>query len=738
MAGLAAMFSANSAEIERGLYTDQTGKLETPPRMSETDLRNLTLLKSAGFLDEVEATYLYSGQSTYYVDPNAQPPIINQNTRLLFAKVPGVFLEQEEAQGIRFSHSRRGLPPNFSRFSKNMIDGFPLNADFAGARTNYYIPEFFGVAQVQLAQNASVISGSSFGGLVNFVSYQPAGDQALRVKNYFTMGQDDYFADFLTASGTVDDVGYLVYGQYATGAGYQENTDFVRQGGGFKVKVPIDESSSLTLGLIHFKFRANGFSFNNQANLVFGGGGLTPAEFAANPRQNNFPNDFEEANRDLATILYSLDFESGGRLEWRSWFSYTDVEGEGFTPSRVTQQYVYYPGMEARVVMPFELFGLAGNELAFGLLAQGSSGTISQTNTVTPGFIARDMDRYDLNVAAYAESRFRVTPRWSITPGVRLEYAEVGAEGQAFGGGALTNVRRSFDEVVPLFYMGTEFDVIEAETAFERPLIAYGNVTRSYRPFTYDEVPQLPATASIHGGIDFPSAYQAEIGVRGSPARWFDYNLNGYWLLPDDQVGISSAGQVTNVASTRHRGFEVFTLLDIFGLIDEISEAGPNLTPRVGPRSPETEIGLARYGCLGIYGNFTYQDHIVDSLLQPPTPAWQAVNAPISYSPSWIAKAGIEYNWFERVKFLFGVTAVGHYVGIDANQMFLASTADVPAYTVFDLSAEYTFARDHASAFIQVTNLFDEDYFALRRSRGPAGISPEPERNVSGGIRLSF
>ena len=64
-----------------------------------------------------------------------------------------------------------------------------------------------------------------------------------------------------------------------------------------------------------------------------------------------------------------------------------------------------------------------------------------------------------------------------------------------------------------------------------------------------------------------------------------------------------------------------------------------------------------------------------------------------------------------------------------------SATHFVPAYTVWDLTAEYNFCNGRVGVFAGVGNLFDEDFWAEVRDEG---ILPAARRNYYGGVKIRF
>ena len=111
-------------------------------------------------------------------------------------------------------------------------------------------------------------------------------------------------------------------------------------------------------------------------------------------------------------------------------------------------------------------------------------------------------------------------------------------------------------------------------------------------------------------------------------------------------------------------------------------------------------------------------------------PAPFSGNAP-QYAPDYLFKAGGIYRWKDIVKLgLIGTMIDDHFAAADnAYQRF------IPAYNVWDLTAEVNFCKGRIGVFAGIGNLFDEDFWAEVRDEG---IVPAYGRNYYGGVKLTF
>jgi outer membrane receptor protein involved in Fe transport len=99
--------------------------------------------------------------------------------------------------------------------------------------------------------------------------------------------------------------------------------------------------------------------------------------------------------------------------------------------------------------------------------------------------------------------------------------------------------------------------------------------------------------------------------------------------------------------------------------------------------------------------------------------------------PDYQFKVGGVYRWKDRVKAgLVGTIVDDHFA--NANN---TATHFIPAYNVWDLTAEVNFCHGRVGVFAGINNLFNEDFWAEGRDEG---IVPAYRRNYYGGVSIKF
>jgi Fe(3+) dicitrate transport protein len=715
----------STVDSPKNVVSSETSVTES--RMTEVELRNLVAMPPAGFLSDLEDVRIYAGEKNLYIDPAADPIVVDNNFRYLLSRKTGAMLLEEEIQGVHFNVGFRGLAPNNAISMQVFQDGFPLNVDVFGSRFVPFVPDINQTTQVQFANSGfGVLAGPQVGGLTNFISYPIAGDQPYRIRNTTTAGSFEYFSDLFEASGTLGSFGYAVFGRYAQGDGFGVQSAFSNTNAGLRVVQQFGEKDKLALSYQFYFFDSDTIS-----GVALNTAGVT----------NVLTYYYQEATAHLVNLLYEHDFSDSARLVSRIW--YHDIDGfRDFRQLVVptlgeVDEKIHYIGTDTRYVQEYDLGPLPNNILTAGFTVQGSLNDL-KSEPSRAGEARLDLDRHDFNWAFYIDNKFQLCDGWSITAGGRVERAELAGDGIRGDGGANNNafVDRHFDDYEPLFSISSELDLFAPISLKQRPAVLYANFGNGYRAPTYNETVNQGFRNRVDPDLESAVLYQVEGGVRGTPVPWFIYDLSGFYLDYDNQFATFN-GLISNAGRTHHQGAEVYAELNVFGLIDCFNGTPSPTEARIGPRSPETESGLARWGRLSLFGAVSYLDTEIDA-----SPFLGAVGTDVPYAPEWIPKAGLSYNYFERIKASVIFKYVSDYLGNLNNDNILIrnnTTAVIPAYTVVDFSVEFTFFKDRLTLFFNLNNVFDEKYFAGLQGGNAAGNQiTAPGRNAYGGFKLTF
>jgi len=687
------------------------------------------------FLPAVQGTRILSGKKNTVIDLDELPPVINNNYRQALSQTPGLLLSEETTPLVSIGY--RGLDPSRVQYTQVLKDGIPIHADQFGYPEAYYTPPLDTVDRIEfLRGGASLMYGPQPGGALNFITHRPRLDRPFSFGTINTVGSDNFYSNFSYFDGTSDRVGYYGYYNRRQGDGFREqNSAFQLNAGLLKLVIDGDKDSRFVLTLEGYE----------EEHGEPGGLTLATGPGTVNYNQNRDAasryNDIFELKRYFGSLAWEKDFSEQTKMTMTLWgVNYSRYSsrqrGGGFgtlptgpdaDTTSVEEQRFYTVGFETRLRHDYEAFG-GEHTIAGGFQVYHTDSPREDRRghsaAARGGSLRTDTDRETWYAPVFLENRFH----WgalSITPGVRFEniWQKVQEHRNLDKTGAGTPLADSEDhETVPLFGLGISYEVA-------KKVELYANVSQSYRPKIFTQAVPNTSTSIVPQDLEESKAWQYEIGFRGNPRPWVTWDMSGFLLDFDDQIGTialpGGLSTVANVGRAQHLGVEASLEVDLIGLADEFrGTAAPAPTGKDSKVVAPAEQSLVeRFGSLSLYANAMLLDaEFVSGPLDGFTPR---------QAPDYIVRAGAIYRWQDRVKVAFLGTFVGDAYADDAN------TAErfIPSYMVWDLTAEAKVYKDIVSIHAGINNVFDEDYYSRVTD---SGIDPGYGRNFYGGFSLKF
>ena len=700
-------------------------------------------------LPPVEGTRINAGKKTSFVKPSEFPTFAGNDYREALATTPGIVVS-EEPQSPIINFGYRGLNSQRSEFTQVLKDGITIKNEQFGFPESHYTPILDAVERIEVIRTGAALQfGSQPGGAINFVMKMPRLDAPFHITTRNVFGSYEYYRNFTEIDGTIGSLGYYFYFDHRNQEGFrQANSDYNLNAGSPRLvwDVTNDSRFILTIDIYNEEHGEPGGMRRreevNPPNSVFVEDGFT--------QTSRFFDRFR-LERYYGTLEYQKFFSERTQLDIKAFGGYlsrwsTRQRGGGFgtLPSgpdadtnSIQLREDYTEGVDARMRHDYDLFNdvstIAGGVYFYhawqdrtderGATPRSEAGTLRNLNTG---------ETWD--GAIFAENRFKFG-RLSIVPGMRLEFLNQAADEQL-------NVAKTSDgeplahqsdfNFVPLFGLGLGYVLVEGQpiltsapvaggkdvevknppapvvTGFGPPRVElYGTVSQAYRPITYGELVPTGASSVVNGNLKEGNALQFEYGVRGKPFPSLNFDVGGFYFTFTDQIGevILPNGftSTENVGDSRYIGFEAATELDILSFING------------GAPSP--------YGNLTLYGNVTLLDaEFTAGPNDGKTPA---------YAPEYQVKTGVMYRYKDSFKLALLGTLVDDEFGDDGDSF----EGFIPAYNVWDLTAEFRFWKGRAGVFAGIRNVFDESYWGEVREEG---IMPALPRNYYGGFEIFF
>ena len=657
------------------------------------------------FLPDVRGTRIYAGKKTTNTVLSELPPIHSNTYRQAFHEMPGLLVSEAPGRGnVNFNY--RGIgDPHEAQDLLILKDGIPLVVERFGYSTAYYIPPLESVERVELIRGGgALLYGPQPGPVLNYVTYQPPTDRPITASTQHQVGSYGTYSTDNQVGGTVDRVGYLASQYHSDSNGQRANEGFDMDGGGLRMVSDPAPGSRWTLNVDAHRHESHE------------PGRLTLAQFQTNRDQTLRPHDRLEFTRYAASLVHDRELSEQTLATLALYGSSVDRFSLRRTSNTSTQnnldrREVSSGAVEGRLRHEYDAFG---NPQTFtvGSLFYYADAPRTQDRSVAGRYPSElgnpifDFDYRTVYGALFGEHRFGFG-RLAVIPGFRLELMNARVK-ENFNTGK-TSALHDIDEsyVVPLFGLGLQYD-LGGQTQ------AYANASQAYKPPQFDDLAPtgnntLPAT-----DLDEGKAWNYEVGVRGTPVPWFQYDASAFLTDYDSYFGTVTVGSSTrrqNVGRAIYHGAEIGGAVDLVQL--HAMAKGNREPPRIGS--------------LNVIGGV--------SLLSAEFDSGPLNGLEPAYAPNVQARLGLVYDWFERVKLAFLGTMVEDHYWADNNQAGTTGTTGIPAYTVWDLTGELNLIKDRVKLFAGINNVFDENYFSRVRSDG---IEPAQRRNYYAGAKVKF
>ncbi len=661
------------------------------------------------FLPDTQGTRINVGKKTSILDFDGQPRINGNNYRQALAQAPGLLLSEETSPLVSIGY--RGLEPHRAQFTQVLSDGIPIHADQFGYPEAYYTPPLDTVDRIEFTRGgAAMMYGPQPGGALNYVTHRPRTDRPFSGATLHTFGSEDYYSSFSYLDGTVGRVGYYGYYNHRESDGIRSaNSDYSLDAWLGRFVLDGTSASRVVLTLETYE-EEHGEP-----------GGLT---FAATPGAANYLADrrapsrlFDRFNLDrkAASLIWERDF-GRGTFAARAWaIDYVRASrrqgggGFGTLPSgtaaftnTIERQQFTTLGAEARLRLDWGDRQRHVFTSGIQVFDTDSPRTDARGGAAdaTSGTVLTKSQRHVFAAPVFAENLFRLGAL-SLTPGVRLESIrqEVGEVVNTAKTAAGTPLGTREDRpTVPLFGLAAAYD-LPAKAQL------YFNASQSYRPMIFTQAVPNGATNVVNADLEEGRAFQYELGYRAQPAAGLVVDLSVFHLEFDNQIGAfalpGGRSTVANVGRAVHRGIEVGANYDLLRALR----------------------GAHSRSALTLYANAL--------LLDAAFKAGAAAGRTPQYAPDHLVRTGLVFTRGAELKVgLTGTLSADAYAD-DAN----TAQRYVPAYAVWDLTAEMKLRGTPVRLIGGINNVFDEDYYNRIR---PDGIDPAPRRNFYVGAALEF
>lgn len=692
-------------------------KKDSAKMMEEVIVTGYRTINGVGHLLETKDGIIYAGKKNevIIVDSLDANKAIN-NTRQILGRIPGLNIVETESSGFTANGiATRGLNPTQSIEMNVRQNGYNISGDVYGYNEAYYLPPMEAVQRIEMVRGAASLQfGAQFGGMVNYVLNDAPKDKPFQFITSQTIGSYGLFNSFNSFGGNYKKLSYYGYLQYRNMDGFRPNSQQWQLSGFGKMQY--NASQKLNVGMEYSFLR-------NRLQMP---GGLTDSMFYANPKLSTRSRNWLKTPWNVLTAY--LNYNPNGQTFFSLKTTYTfsnrslvwrnedggpsapdniDPATNQFVPREVGRQNMQSITTEARASRSYRL-GNNFSTLAGGVrfayawfkrLGGGEGTTNSDFDLSITGDWGYNLDFTTTNVAPFVENIFKLSKRFTITPGFRFEYLKSTSRGYVEDVTRLT-ANQNKSRLFPLFGLGMELKPT-ATTAI------YGNITQAYRPIDYSQLEPFGVAAKIDPNLKDAYGYNSDLGYRGTIKNYLNFDVSLFYLSytnrigevvkTDPSTGVDYAYR-TNVANSRHQGIETYLEFNLLKFLNQQSKKG-----------------------LSVFNSFAYIDARYTS--------GEFKGKRVEAAATLIERAGFIYNK-SRFSSTFQTSYVGDAFG-DASNVRLSSNpvaGYIPAYTVLDFSATYKI-NNYAVRF-GINNLTNKSYFTRRADEYPGpGIIPATGRS---------
>lgn len=693
-------------------------------------------------LRDIEETAIYAGKKTEVIAVNKLTANKStNNTRQIFAQVVGLTINESSDGGLQLSIGGRGLNPNRTSNFNTRQNGYDISADVLGYPESYYATPTEALEEIQIVRGAASLQyGTQFGGLVNFKIKKPT-TKPFELITRNTVGSYNLVTNFTSISGTNGKFSYYSFYNFKQGDGFRPNSDFNSKNYFANLNYQFTSNTSLHFDYTYFNYLAQ------QA------GGLTDVMFNENPEQSNRSRNWFAVNWNLFALRLKHKFANNADFSLQLFGLDASRKTVGYRSNRVSSEdidetvrdliagdFVNY-GAEARYLKRYQI---KGNNSAFligakyyqsrntGIQGPGSAGSDANFHLATDDFpfYANQSDYVfpNINVSLFGENIFKVSPKFSITPGFRFEKIRTKAEGSYrkinldLAGNVILDetIVENNDKDRNFLLLGIGFSY-KPQNRIE----FYGNVSQNYRSVTFNDIRTVSPSQVIANDITDEKGYTSDIGVRGQIGNKITFDSSVYALYYDDKIGEYEAQNPNGAAAVvRFRdnigtaityGFE--TMID-WSLSNTFFNQNEDFSWNLFTNTAITNSEYLKSNAPNIKGN------------------------KVEFVPLYNIKSGsaIGYkNFMASLQFTYVSSQFSEANNsvTDTNDNTYGIFGQIPAYYVADISTSYKWKRFKLEAGIN--NFTNNSYFTRRATGYPGpGIIPSDNRTFYATLEFTF
>ena len=674
-------------------------------------------------LPSVSGTYLWSGKKSEVISlENIDANVAEKTPRQIFAKIPGVFVYDMDGSGNQTNISTRGLDPHRGWEFNIRANGIMTNSDIYGYPASHFSLPMEAIGRIELVRGTGALQyGAQFGGMLNYVLKTPDTTKAIGLESINSVGSYGLISSFNAIGGKLGKLQYYAYYSKRISDGYRENSESDYDGQGAMLKYSPTENFALKAELL----RSN-YTYHIP-------GPLTDEMFKADPRQSTRARNYY--NPEIYVPSLSADWKIGAqtRLSWTTSAILGERRSVQFDRTAnivdaINPATLQYAGRqvdidafnsftsELRLLQNYSLFGhtatlAAGlqfikNDLNRRQQGKGTTGTDFDLSIDPLGW-GRDLHLKSQNIAFSIENKFQITPKFSVSPGIRYESGNSKLSGTTTYYDDDKDLPNIIEHKFPLLGINTEYLIGKRQSL-------YAGFSQAYRPVIFKDIIPGNVYEKVDKGLKDAFGYNAELGWRGASGG-FKWDVGAFALQYNNRLGNLAQYDAdidtfilfrTNIGDSRTYGLEMFAEYGFY-LGDEVFAS--------------------------IFSSTSYfnAEYLGDSIRINGKENRSIKGQKVESVPEIISRNGLNVRYKKlSASLLYSYTAESFADPLNTVEPSATGAVGlVPSYGLLDLNASYRY-RNFTLRF-NVNNLLDEHYFTKRPTFYPgAGVWPSDGRSV--------
>ena len=676
---------------------------------------------ASGKLSDVSGTSIYAGKKTEVIYlKNINANLATNNTRQIYARIPGLNIWEYDRGGLQLGIGGRGLSPNRSSNFNIRQNGYDISADALGYPESYYTPSSEAIDRIEIIRGAASLQyGPQFGGLVNFVMREGSREKQFELTTRQTAGSFGFLNSFNSIGGTTakKKLNYYAFYQFKKGDDWRPNSHYDQHNAYVHLAYDISKKIKVTGQYTMMKY------------LAQQPGGLTDADFEKDPSQSVRSRNWFRVDWNLISLNLDYTINQNSRINLRSYtlqggrdavglLSYINRPDNGGNRDVMTDRYNNF-GSELRFIHQYKLLNklhstfLIGGRLYKGLTIR-KQGDGTNSSDADFSFIGAEANSSDFrfpgtNIAAFIENIFQINQHWTITPGIRFEHINTKADGYYYK----KNIFIAPEKILETKENPRAFALLGIGSAFKTKWGGefYANISQNYRSINFNDIRVVNSNFRVDPNLKDETGYNADAGFRGSFSGWIYIDASIFYLRYNDRIGSIFSRDTnfmtyrlrTNVADSRNLGFECLIEGDILKAITRAK---------------------SKYK-LNIYTNFS---RINARYINTKNTA--IANKLVENVPPILFRTGTSFGTTRfNITYQFSFQAKQYSDATNTEITPTAVDGAIPAFAVMDLSLSYNWR--HFTVFSGVNNLTNKKYFTRRADGYPGpGILPADKRNL--------